>query len=150
MKDIEIYTDGSSLGNPGPGGWGVVVISNGKILKELGGSKKETTNNQMELSGAIEAIKYAKKNLKNKNIKIHSDSAYVLGGITEWIFNWEKNNWKTANKKSVLNKELWQELILLAREYEGKISWQKVKGHSGHLFNDLADKIANQKAFKQK
>lgn len=140
-KNLEIYTDGSSLGNPGPGGWGAVIIDGQKIIKELGGGEKNTTNNRMELTGAIEALKYLMKSDFTRCI-IHTDSTYVLGGVTSWVENWEKNGWRTANKKPVLNKELWQELIALSRELEGKISWQKVKGHSGHIHNDRADEIA--------
>ncbi len=146
-KNLEIYTDGSSLGNPGPGGWGVVVVSDNKILKEIGGYDKDTTNNRMELTGAIEALKFLNKNDFSK-CEIHTDSAYVLGGVTTWINNWEKNGWRTANKKPVLNKELWQELVSLSRELGDKISWQKVKGHSGHVYNDKADEIATSYASK--
>jgi ribonuclease HI len=158
-KKVEIYTDGSSLGNPGPGGWGVVIITNDQLLinnensknnlVELGGGEKNTTNNRMELQAAIEALKYVIKNNTNEVI-IYADSSYVLNGITGWIFGWEKNGWKTANKKPVMNKEIWQELIALVREFKGKINWQKVKGHSGHLHNDRADEIATSEALKQK
>jgi len=144
-KKIEIYTDGSSLGNPGPGGWGTVIIVGDKIEKELGGFEKDTTNNRMEIQAVIEALKYIVKNQKtiDKNIiTINADSAYVLGGVTTWIKNWEKNGWKTANKKPVLNKELWQELISLVRGFKGNLVWNKVKGHSGHIHNDRADEIA--------
>lgn len=144
---IEIYTDGSSLGNPGPGGWGVVVVVENKIIKEIGGYDKDTTNNRMELTGAIEALKFLIKNDFSK-CDIHTDSNYVLGGVTTWIHNWEKNGWRTANKKPVLNQELWQELVALSRELDGKISWQKVKGHSGHVYNDKADEIATNYAGK--
>lgn len=143
---IEIYTDGSSLGNPGPGGWGVVVVKNRKIISDFGGHDKETTNNRMELMGAIEALKYLSKN-KTEG-EIHTDSTYVLNGITSWIHNWEKNGWKTANKKPVLNKELWEELSSLSKELGNKVSWKKVKGHSGHVFNDRADEIATEHAGK--
>ena len=141
-KIVEIYTDGSSLGNPGPGGWGTVITMNGKVIDELGGYEKNTTNNRMELQGVIEALKHINKNHKNSETIIHADSTYVLGGVTTWIHNWEKNGWRTANKKPVLNKDLWQELITLARSFDGKLTWQKVKGHSGVLHNERADKIA--------
>jgi ribonuclease HI len=148
-KILEIYTDGSSLGNPGPGGWGFVVVSNNLIVKEVGGGDKQTTNNKMELKGAIEALKYL---TENEFIKcdIYADSSYVLNGVTIWIHGWEKNGWKTANKKPVLNQELWQELVSLDRQLKGKISWNKVKGHSGHIYNDRADEIATAHASKQK
>ncbi|MDD3662895.1 MAG: ribonuclease HI [Candidatus Pacebacteria bacterium] len=146
---IEIYTDGSSLGNPGPGGWGVVVVLDNKIIKEISGGEKNTTNNKMELTGAIEALRYLIDS-KDENSIIYTDSAYVLGGVTSWINNWEKNGWKTANKKPVLNKELWLELVSLSRKLGDRISWQKVKGHSGHIYNDKADEIATSRASLQK
>jgi len=151
-KEITIYTDGSSLGNPGPGGWGVVFICEGKIIHEFGGYEKNTTNNRMELQAVIEALKYLKKSdfLNIKEVKIHADSNYVLTGITSWIHNWEKNGWRTANKKPVLNQELWKELILLVRKFKGKIIWRKVKGHSRHIYNNKADEIATSKALLQK
>ncbi|MFA6393124.1 MAG: ribonuclease HI [Candidatus Paceibacterota bacterium] len=151
-KNLEIYTDGSSLGNPGPGGWGTVVVVEGKIVDELGGHDKDTTNNRMELKACIEALKYisARQGLAENDVTINADSSYVLNGITNWIFGWEKNGWRTANKKPVMNQELWQELIALVREFKGKIIWQKVKGHSGHVYNDKADEIATTYAAKQK
>lgn len=141
-KMIEIYTDGSSLGNPGPGGYGIVVVEESKIIKEFGGYEKDTTNNRMELSAVIEALEYINKNHQNQEVKIHADSAYVLGGVTTWIHNWEKNGWRTANKKEVLNQDLWRALITLVREFKGKLSWEKVKGHAGHIYNEKADEIA--------
>ncbi len=149
-ENIEIYTDGSSLGNPGLGGWGVVVVRDSKIITELGGHQKETTNNRMELMAAIETFRYILKKHTKDNIIIHTDSTYVLMGITVWIHNWEKNHWKTANKKSVLNQDLWQELVALVREFKGVISWQKVKGHSGHVYNERADNIATECSSLQK
>ena len=149
-KEIQIYTDGSSLGNPGPGGWGTVVVDGSKIIKELGGYNKDTTNNRMELQAAIEALKYMHKIHKEDTVTIYADSAYVLNGITGWIFGWEKNGWRTANKKQVLNQDLWQELIGMVREFKGKIIWQKVKGHSGHVYNDKADEIATEYAAKKR
>jgi len=149
-KDIEIYTDGSSLGNPGPGGCGAVFVENNKIIHELGLFDKNTTNNRMEVSAVIETLKYINKNYKNNNITIFADSNYVLNGITSWIFNWEKNGWRTANKKEVMNQDLWKELIALVRDCGTKINWQKVKGHSGHVYNDRADEIATTCANLQK
>jgi ribonuclease HI len=164
-KNIKIYTDGSSLGNPGPGGWGVVIIENYElritnekkeaIIKELGGFEKNTTNNRMELMAVIESVKYIqnfwKSDFQNiEEVTIYADSNYVLSGITSWIFNWEKNGWRTANKKEVLNQDLWKELISLVRECGIKINWEKVKGHSGHIYNDKADEIATNCALKQK
>ncbi len=155
-KAIEIYTDGSSLGNPGPGGWGVVVTDGKEILKEIGGCDKHTTNNRMELLSVISALKYILEYHKDSGLPaqagviIHADSTYVLGGVTTWIENWEKNGWKTANKKQVLNQDLWQELIALVRSYTGKLSWQKVKGHAGVLHNERADEIATKCSSLQK
>lgn len=149
MKNIEIYTDGSSLGNPGPGGWGAVFVENNKIIHELGGHHKDTTNNRMELQAVIETLKYINKNYKKSSIIVFADSSYVLTGITSWVYNWEKNGWRTANKKPVMNKDLWMGLIELVRS-SGKINWQKVKGHSGHVYNDKADEIATTYATKQK
>lgn len=149
---IEVYTDGSSLGNPGKGGYGVVMVESGKVIHELGGYENETTNNRMELMAVIETLKFfshKKDILKETEIIIHADSAYVLGGITSWIFNWEKNGWIKSDKKPVLNKDLWQELIALVRATQFKLSWQKVKGHSGHVYNERADEIATTCAAQQ-
>jgi len=147
---MEIYTDGSSLGNPGPGGWGSVFVLDGKIIHELGSYDKNTTNNKMEIQAVIETLKYLNKNNKNDDVTIFADSSYVLNGVTSWIYNWEKNGWRTANKKQVLNQELWKELISLVRESKVKIIWEKVKGHSGHVYNDRADEIATTCASLQK
>lgn len=144
MKTVEIYTDGSSLGNPGRGGWGVVITSGDKVIGELGGYEKDTTNNRMELMAVIETLKYIIKKYSNDKVIIHADSTYVLGGVTTWIHNWEKNGWRTANKKLVLNKDLWQELIAFVRDFKGELSWQKVKGHDGHIHNERADVIATE------
>ncbi|MEA3399145.1 MAG: ribonuclease HI [Patescibacteria group bacterium] len=141
---VEIYTDGSSINNPGPGGWGVVVVSSNKTIAEYGGSEKKTTNNRMELVGAIEALKYCLS--YEVKAKIYVDSEYVLKGITEWILNWEKNGWKTANKKPVLNKDLWQELSFLQKECD--VVWKKIEAHAGHKFNEKADGIAQRYARK--
>lgn len=153
QKILEIYTDGSSLGNPGKGGWGVVMTSGGKVVFELGGYEVNTTNNRMELCAVIQALKYisARQDLTH-NIIIHADSSYVLLGITTWIHNWEKNGWKTANKKPVLNQDLWQELIALVRQAKKsvRIKFSKVKGHAGVTYNELADKIATECASTQK
>lgn len=151
MKNkIEIYTDGSSLGNPGQGGWGIVVLKNGKMAKEIGGYEKETTNNRMEMMAGIQAIKYLLEEKTKEPVTIFADSSYLILGITSWINNWQKNNWRTANKKPVLNQDLWKELLRLTEEYSGKLSWQKVKGHSGDDHNDRADEIAVNCASSQK
>ena len=137
---IKIYTDGSCLENPGNGGWAAIIISEGKKT-EIKGSKKNTTNNQMELLAPIEALK---KIPKGSKVQIFTDSKYVKSGITEWIHNWKKNGWKTSNKKEVKNKKLWIELDLLANEFE--ISWNWVKGHSTDKLNYEVDLIAREAA----
>jgi ribonuclease HI len=144
---IKIYTDGSCIGNPGPGGWAAVILD-GALKKELFGGDKSTTNNRMELTAAIKALEYClilqKNSFLNKEIKIFTDSLYVKKGITEWIKNWENNNWKTADKKVVKNIDLWRNLKELSESK--KISWHWIKGHSDHPMNDLADKLAKQAA----
>jgi ribonuclease HI len=140
MKDkIIIYTDGAARGNPGPAGWGVVIID-GKKIFEMGGVSKHATNNQMELTGPIEALKHLKKDKINTPLEIFSDSKYVILGITEWVFNWQKNNWRNAAKKPVLNKELWEELYKFSQQF--KIKWTYVEGHMSHKYNERADEIA--------
>ena len=142
---IKIYTDGACIGNPGPGGWAVVILE-GTLKKELFGGEKSTTNNRMELTAAIKALEYCsihqKNNLLSKEIKIFTDSIYVKKGITEWINNWENNNWKTADKKVVKNIDLWKNLKKLTESK--KIVWHWIKGHSDHPMNDLVDKLAKQ------
>ena len=135
---IKVYTDGACRGNPGPGGWGVFIIYNDST-KELFDGQKETTNNQMEILAAIEALKYLKD--EEQEITLYTDSNYVRKGITEWINNWKINNWRTASKKPVANKELWIELDKLT--LNKKITWNWVKGHSGDPGNERADQLAN-------
>ena len=137
---IKIYTDGSCLENPGNGGWAAIIIDDGKKT-QIKGSKKNTTNNQMELFAPIEALK---KIPKGSEVQIFTDSKYVKSGITEWIHNWKKNGWKTADKQPVKNKELWEELDLLANEFE--ISWNWVKAHSTDKLNNEVDLIAREAA----
>ena len=137
---IKIYTDGSCLKNPGNGGWAAIIIDDEKKT-QIKGSKKNTTNNQMELLAPIEALK---KIPKGSKIEIFTDSKYVKSGITEWIHNWKKNGWKTADKQPVKNKELWEELDLLANEFE--ISWNWVKAHSTDELNNEVDLIAREAA----
>ncbi|MES2416305.1 MAG: ribonuclease HI [Patescibacteria group bacterium] len=136
---IIIYTDGAARGNPGKAGWGAIVID-GKKIHELGGRADVATNNQMELSAPIGALKHLKKIQFTGNVEIFSDSKYVINGITDWIFNWQKNNWHNAAKKPVLNKELWIELYDLVKDF--KIKWTYVKGHAGIEHNERADVIA--------
>ena len=137
---IKIYTDGSCLENPGNGGWAAIIIDDGKKT-QIKGSKKNTTNNQMELLASIEALK---KIPKGSEVQIFTDSKYVKSGITEWIHNWKKNGWKTADKQPVKNKELWEELDLLNNEFE--ISWNWVKAHSTDKLNNEVDLIAREAA----
>ena len=142
--EIIIYTDGSSLGNPGKGGWGSVVAYGEKVI-ELGGREKESTNNRMEMTAAIEALRLVQdRKIKGKVINIHTDSAYLLNGITIWIFSWMKKNWKTASGDSVLNQDLWEELFKLTFElkHKYKVEWIKVKGHNGVKLNERCDLIA--------
>jgi len=136
---VIIYTDGAARGNPGKAGWGVVIILGDKVV-EIGGASKHATNNQMELIAPIKALKYLKNKKINASLEIFLDSKYVVLGITEWIFNWQKKNWKNAAKKPVLNKELWQELYKLSQQF--KIKWTYVEGHNGNKYNERADEIA--------
>ena len=137
---ITIYTDGSCLGNPGKGGWAAIILIEEKKIK-IKGRKKNATNNQMELFAPIKALK---KISKGSKVQIFTDSKYVKSGITEWIHNWKKNGWKTANKQKVKNKELWTELDLLSNEFEIKWSW--VKAHSTDKLNNEVDLIAREAA----
>ena len=137
---IKIYTDGSCLENPGNGGWAAIIIDDGEKT-QIKGSKKNTTNNQMELLAPIEALK---KIPKGNKVEIFTDSKYVKSGITEWIHNWKKNGWKTADKQPVKNKELWEELDILANQFEIKWSW--VKAHSTDKLNNEVDLIAREAA----
>ena len=137
---IRIYTDGSCLGNPGNGGWAAIIIEDEKKTR-IKGSKKDTTNNQMELLAPIKALK---KIPKGSSVQIFTDSKYVKSGITEWIHNWKKNGWKTANKQPVKNKDLWTELDQMNSKFEIKWSW--VKGHSIDKLNNEVDLIAREAA----
>ena len=137
---IKIYTDGSCLSNPGKGGWAAIIL-NGDNKTEIKGSEKDTTNNQMELLAPIKALKEIPKGSK---VEIFTDSKYVKSGITEWIHNWKKNGWKTANKQKVKNKELWIELDLLNNQYD--IEWTWVKAHSSDKLNNEVDLIAKESA----
>jgi len=136
QHEVHAFTDGACSGNPGPGGWGVLLRAGGHE-KELFGGDKATTNQRMELQAAIEALKALKKTCR---ITIHSDSKYVVVGMTEWIHDWKRRGWKTASKKPVANLELWQELDQLAAKHQ--VNWQWVKGHAGHPENERADALA--------
>ena len=137
MKTVNIYTDGACRGNPGNGGWGVLIEYH-DVSKEYFGGEKNTTNNKMELKAAIEALSVLKEKC---DVNITTDSKYVMDGITSWIKNWKNNNWKNASKKDVKNKDLWIELDELISQHNVKWTW--VKGHSGHQKNEIADALAN-------
>lgn len=136
-EKVIIYTDGACSGNPGKGGWGALLIA-GENKKEISGAEKDTTNNRMELTAPIEALKLVKRPCK---IKLYSDSAYLVNAFTNgWIYNWQKNGWKTADKKDVKNRDLWEEIYKFTQIH--KIEWIKVKGHSDNEYNNLCDKLA--------
>lgn len=137
MKQIEIYTDGACSGNPGPGGWGAVLVYNGKE-KELSGSEKETTNNRMELTAVIMAL-----NALNQpcEVKLTTDSKYVCDAINKgWVYSWRKNGWRKSDKRPALNVDLWEELLSLLEKHEVEFIW--VKGHNGHKYNEICDALA--------
>jgi ribonuclease HI len=134
---VDAYTDGACKGNPGPGGWGVLLVY-GERRKELSGGEAHTTNNRMELQAVIEALKSLKR---TSNIRIHTDSQYVHKGISEWITGWKRKGWKTADGKPVKNQDLWQQLDALSSGH--KVKWIWVKGHAGHPGNESADRLAN-------
>lgn len=137
MDIIEIFTDGACRGNPGPGGWGA-LLRYGDHEKKLYGAEVDTTNNRMELLATIRALESLNRSCK---VVITTDSQYVKNGITDWIKNWKKRNWKTANRKPVKNVDLWQQLDALVGQHE--VEWRWVKGHSGHTENEMADQLAN-------
>ena len=141
--NVTIYTDGACIGNPGPGGWAAIILTENS-KKEIFGGENLTTNNRMELTATIKSLEYCEKLIKKKSlikqIAIYTDSSYVKEGITVWINNWEKNNWKTSDKKNVKNVDLWKKLKDLIKSYQ--IEWCWIKGHSENPMNDLADKLA--------
>ena len=138
MERIKIYTDGACRGNPGKGGWGVFII-NGQESKKIFGGKIETTNNEMELTAAIKGLEFFNS---PTDLDLYTDSKYVMDGINDWIHNWKRNGWKTANKKPVKRSNLWMELDKLNSFHD--VKWYWVKGHSGDIGNDMADELANQ------
>ena len=137
---VHIFTDGACKGNPGPGGWGA-ILRMGQHEKELSGGERATTNNRMELMAAIRALQALTKPVA---ATVHTDSKYVIDGITKWIFGWQKNGWRNAAKQAVKNADLWQELVLAARPH--KLEWVWVKGHDGHPENERADRLASDAA----
>lgn len=148
-NDIVIYTDGGCSGNPGPGGWGAVILADGEELR-LSGGEKLTTNNKMELTAAISALTAVCNTPKfqNRPVSLFSDSQYVKNGITSWITNWKKNGWRTAAKKPVLNQELWQKLDALNASMQ--VSWNWVKGHAGIQYNEVCDQLCQQEIAKNR
>ncbi|MBT8084259.1 MAG: ribonuclease HI [Woeseia sp.] len=136
-KKIDIYTDGACRGNPGPGGWGAILIA-GTRRKTLHGGESSTTNNRMELMAAIEALNALRG---KRDVRLFTDSKYVMDGVKEWMPNWKKRGWKTANKKPVKNKDLWQALDEATARHE--IEWHWVRGHTGNPGNEAADELAN-------
>lgn len=138
MQEVEIFTDGACKGNPGPGGWGVVLRYKGQE-KTLKGAEPDTTNNRMELTAALEGLKSLKRPCK---VDLTTDSEYVRKGITEWIHGWKQKGWRTASKQPVKNADLWQALDEATRQHE--VKWHWVKGHSGHPENEKCDQLANE------
>lgn len=134
---VELFTDGACRGNPGPGGWGALLRYNG-VEKTLHGGEAETTNNRMELMAAIKGLEALKR---RSDVVLTTDSQYVRKGITEWIANWKRRDWRTADKKPVKNKDLWKQLDKLSQSHN--VDWRWVKGHSGHRENEIADQLAN-------
>ena len=137
MPSVEAFTDGACRGNPGPGGWGVVLKAGGQV-KEHSGGEPATTNNRMELKAAIEALAALKKPCR---VALYTDSVYVRSGITEWLPRWRARGWRTADRKPVKNQDLWEALSALAANHE--VSWHWIKGHAGHPENERADELAN-------
>ena len=140
MKRVEIFTDGACKGNPGPGGWGA-LLRMGKHEKELSGSDPSTTNNRMEMTAVIRALEAL---IEPCEVLLHSDSRYVIDGMTKWVHGWQKKGWVNASKKPVRNEDLWHELIDAAGRH--RITWQWVKGHDGHVENERVDKLASDAA----
>jgi ribonuclease HI len=137
LTTVEIFTDGACKGNPGPGGWGAVIRS-GANEKEISGGEAQTTNNRMEMMAAVEALNALKRPCR---VILSTDSKYVMDGITKWVFGWQKNGWKTADRKPVKNAEIWQALVAATARH--KVEWKWVKGHAGHPENERADQLAS-------
>ncbi|MBX9882410.1 MAG: ribonuclease HI [Sphingomonas sp.] len=143
LPQVEIFTDGACKGNPGPGGWGA-LLRMGAHEKELAGGEPNTTNNRMELTAALQGLNALTRPCR---VTLYTDSRYVMDGLTKWIHGWQKNGWKTADKKPVKNADLWQELLAAARPH--RIDWRWVKGHAGHPENERVDKLASDAAKAQ-
>lgn len=135
-KIVEVFTDGACSGNPGPGGWGAILRFNG-TEKEISGAESQTTNNRMEMTAVIRALQALNRSCK---IRIHTDSTYVMHGVTQWLQGWKAKGWKTADKKPVKNRDLWEELDALLQNHD--VEWEWVRGHSGHIENERADALA--------
>lgn len=148
MGKILIFSDGASKGNPGPGGWGVVILA-GERVTEIGGREEHTTNNRMELRAAIEGLRASNMEPAGERI-VYTDSSYVINGITKWVHGWKKNGWQTKEKKSVINQDLWQALAVTAQASGSDIIWQYVGGHVGIAGNERVDEIASSFAEQKK
>lgn len=143
-KVVELYTDGACSGNPGPGGWGAILVYQGKE-KELYGSARNTTNQRMEIQAVIEGLKAVK--VKDWEVRVYSDSAYVVNAFNQdWLGKWQSNGWRNSKKEDVANQDLWRELIILARQ--NRLTMCKVKGHAGHEYNERCDRLARQGAIE--
>lgn len=138
-KSVLIYTDGACSGNPGPGGWGGIVVHEGQVT-ELGGFEEGTTNNRMEILATLKCLSLVQE--VSGPVRLYTDSTYVIRGITQWIWGWQKKGWKTATGEPVLNQDLWQKLLQVTKQREGKIEWLYVRGHRGHAGNERCDEIA--------
>lgn len=145
MDKVDIFTDGGCSGNPGPGGWAYVIISDGKVLSYSSGGEAQTTNNKMELTAVIRAIEDSSV-MGVREMNISTDSQYVKNGITTWIINWKKNGWRTASKDPVKNKDLWEKLDSL--NASNKIRWTWVKGHAGIKYNEMCDSLVRKEMEK--
>ncbi len=143
MKQVDIFTDGACKGNPGPGGW-AAILRMGAHEKELVGGEPETTNNRMEMTAVLRGLAALTEPCA---VTVHTDSRYVIDGMTQWIFGWQKRGWVNAAKKPVANEDIWRELIAAARPH--KVQWQWVKGHAGHPENERCDALASEEAKRQ-
>ena len=140
MIELELFTDGACAGNPGKGGWAFLLIKDGAIIAKENGAEPFTTNNIMELLSIVKALEFISKNFPNEPVRLFSDSAYCINGLSSWVYNWEKNGWITANKTPVKNKELWQAILNYTRKLD--VSFEKVKGHANNTYNQIVDRLA--------